>query len=440
MGVGMFRVKNILLAIVVLAGAAYGGLKAYVYFQVKEQVDALSRTASPFARLSYDGIGSRLDGTVTIEGVRIEPHQLPDELRIDTVELETPGLGFVLSGSDSLQGGKLPKKMTLRVRGLRLDVDSPLFGMIQQAQQAQAADSGLACSPGQALGSEHYKALGFDTLVMDSAMGFDFTGPSGGVRLFMDYAMRGKESMHMEATVVGPTPSLGELMMRPQVLLTDLAVSYTVDPDFGERAVRHCAEASGMSPGQYAAAFANQDDATFVRQMGFVPGPGIRAALERFIKAPGSVRVRAHPATPVDLSTLAQYRPEDALRLLGMTVTVNDEAVDDLSLRLASLPGGGPFSALTGPQGRSGVSDGGDERGQPRLVGKFRPVGTAALSEHIGQNVRIYTRDGKRREGRLARIRDGEAAVEHHVHGGTMTVQVALDEIRRAEVWFYDKP
>ncbi|NIP73508.1 MAG: hypothetical protein GWO16_10980, partial [Gammaproteobacteria bacterium] len=346
--------------------------------------------------------------------------------------------------SDSLQGGTLPEKMTLRMRGMRLDVDSPLLAMFYRAQQARAATSQLACSPGQVLGPEHYKALGFDTLVMDSAMGFDFTGPSGGLRVFMDYAMRDKESIGMEAAVTGPTPSLRELMMRPQVLLTDLAVTYAVDPDFGERAVRHCAEASGMSPEQYAAAFASQDDAAFIEQMGFVPGPGIRAALERFIKAPGTVRIRAHPATPVDLATLAQYRPEDAIGLLGVTVTVNAKPVNDLSVRFASSPGGGAlFGRLSESQGgprASGPPDGGDERGQPRLVGRYRPVGAAALPEHIGQTVRIYTRDGKRREGRLARIHDGEAAVEHHVHGGTMTVLVALDEIRRAEVWLYGEP
>ncbi|NIP73509.1 MAG: hypothetical protein GWO16_10985, partial [Gammaproteobacteria bacterium] len=66
----MFKVKNILIAIILLAGAAYGGLKAYVYFQVKGQVERLSRAASPFAGLSYDGISSSLDGTIVVEGVR----------------------------------------------------------------------------------------------------------------------------------------------------------------------------------------------------------------------------------------------------------------------------------------------------------------------------------------------------------------------------------
>lgn len=435
----MFKVKNVLIALVVLVGAAYGGVKAYIYFEAKEKVDQLAQSAALFADVKYGGIASRLTGSVIIEDVRITPRQVDEPIQIDALEIEFPGVEYLLSSKNAMEQGRLPEKLKISLRGLRLDANGQLAQMMYRASvRAGAGSSPLTCGPGMGVHPRVFQGMGYDVFVGDLDLGYDFTTGNGGVRLFANIIERGMETTRLQASLVGPTPNLGKLMMRPEVLLTDFSVTHDIDQDYGERLTRGCAKMLGMTHEQYVQAVASASDAEFARTQGFIPGPGIRQALSRLYRDPRGFEVSAHPSTPVDVTTLSTYRPEDLDRLLGLKITVNGKPVSDTTFALAPRAPGGAQSGASAGQGSQGRGGADDE--PPVSVAKYRSVNITELRGHVGQNVRLRTADGKRHTGRLGGVRNGQLALERHVHGGTITIQIGLNDVRQAEVWLYGEP
>jgi hypothetical protein len=449
----MNKFVKALTAAVILAAVLYGGLKAYIYFQYKEQVDSFISKVSPFVHIKYGGITSSLGGTVSVTDITAVPGQSQDELRIDAIELHTPGLWFLLSGaSDS---GQLPEKMQVSVRGVHLDLSGDLmrrFAALQLAARGHASGTQpIACSTLEGIGPAEYKALGFDSVVLDSSFGYKFGRDQ--TEFYLDYALRDIETMRMTMALSGLSRSLRSFTLQQalDVLLTDLSLQYAMNPELALKATRHCIQASGVDDKEYYAAALERGLASIDSQLGVVPGQGIREALGRYLAKPGEIRVTAHPNLPVQLAAIDNYRPESLVALLNLKASVNGEPIADLSVAAA---GGGaasdsigsrgpgllhslPISALGGsvapePQARSR-----EKRSAKNYVEGFRVVNRRDLRKYVGREVRIRTRDGKQRNGWLAAVRNEAAAVEQRLYGGKMTVQVPVPDIDKVEVWLY---
>ena len=123
----MSRLKAVILIIVAAPLLIYGGIKGYAYFVVRGQWETMIRTASPFAEIRYGGIGSSFDGTVRVEQIRLSPHGVPEVIRIDAVELYTPGLLFLLRDAKWHWRKGLPERLGAAVQGLHLPLDGPIM-------------------------------------------------------------------------------------------------------------------------------------------------------------------------------------------------------------------------------------------------------------------------------------------------------------------------
>ena len=92
------KAKTAIAVPLILIKGRYLGLKAYVYFSAKSDVDNLVKQASLFADVRYGGISSDLmEGSISINDIVISPRTLQDEIKIVELKMQGDGPAFLFT-------------------------------------------------------------------------------------------------------------------------------------------------------------------------------------------------------------------------------------------------------------------------------------------------------------------------------------------------------
>ncbi|HEY9198252.1 MAG TPA: hypothetical protein VIR60_02720 [Gammaproteobacteria bacterium] len=443
------KLTHLLAGIVIVTGAAAGGIKGYAHYQVKSALDDLIGGARPFADIRYEDLDTDLSGSVTVQGLSVIPENFPDHFQIDAVTVSGPDLDFLLNGfSDAKKRGEPPEHAAVAVRGWHVRADGALIRALQESTQKLAGLLKLpsdSCSLGQLFGAKDFAAVGHEEMLIDMSFGYRFADTFPGIEVNWEFNTPG-ENARFSITLTDVPRGLRPAQNMPK--LRDAQMNYRLDPAFTRQVIDYCAKLRGVERDNYIDQLIAEPDVMYQVYMGFVPGPGLRQAFEDLLRNPGELQVSARPYEPLDLSTLALYKPAQLPDLLGLNVTVNGAQVDDLSLSFVDLGtqmdadmraemersefwnglGLAPDAPAV-PESSPGV----DTRGTVQPV--YRDVEQAQLGEHIGRQVRIVGSGGRKRNGLLKSVERGIATVEERRYGGSLTSTIALKDIVKAEVF-----
>jgi len=447
------KLKNLVVFALLGAGITYGSVKGYIHYKIKKQVDQLVATAAPFAYIEYGSIGSDLQGRVMINNLVVYPRGVNDAVKADQLRVSTPGLKFLLTGSDSVKRGELPERMGVALQGAHLNLKGQLVKMLEQAEAAQLGQQpteSIACGLSSRFITAKYRELGLEELVFDTEFSFERGVTASQLVLKMDYAIRDAEQAEFTMTLDGIGTSLMSVAVaRPQ--LGSITMNFRPDAEFSRKTLEYCAAKQGVDLQTFVNALFEQSDDRYMQDLGFVPGPGIRAAMKDLMQNAGELSVVAQPTSTLDIKTVHLYKPEDWPDLFGLIVKVNGKEVSDLSFSMPgidhtkqgnkqsaafSLPGidflnqedeqAAPVTAKTEKQSRVVQSS----SGRPR----YRTVTRGEINKLTGRDVRISTVDGKRRSGRVLSVKNGVISLEMRMHGGTLSTRVPVATTGKIEV------
>ena len=452
----MQKLVQILVLAVVLGAGGYGALKGYIYLKVKGKVDDAIVMAGPYADISYGGIASDLRGSVAVEDITIAPRGAPGGLRVGLLQLRGPNLGFLLDlAGGEVNPNEVPERLNLHITDLKVPAGEELMSGFDPTGE-MAASAGLnqdPCSLAQLFRPDAAK-LANPTLNINASIGYQISRAADQTRLVFDYDIQDVESLSMEVTMRGQ-PNPAAMMMGSTPSLGALSLNYALSPNHAQRAIQYCAADAKQSRDEFIDGLLARSDGYYERALGFVPGPGIREALGRYMRQPGEISVTAYPPASLEPSTLAMYKPEDMVSLLGLNVTVNGQPLQDLSFTMPEVSTSGSAvpdwiaeiyrQATVDDESAEAARDTQrqsrrDRPAEPKRVKRFLPVEIGELKHYVGSDVRIYTtQGGKRREGILVSLQDGEASVQQRVGGGKITSHTPLADIKKAEVLRYEE-
>ena len=131
------------------------------------------------------------------------------------------------------------------------------------------------------------------------------------------------------------------------------------------------------------------------------------------------------PSPDANPSTVTQYRPEEALAMLGLQVKVNEQLVEDLSFTV-----GEQLSALFGDKTTAKADkQTAKTPAKPVVSYTYQTTAMGRLPQYIGAQLKISLTDGKLREGTLMAINQNDLLLEQRMHGGTFELYVPKDKI-----------
>jgi hypothetical protein len=395
---------------------AYGAAKGYAWWRVKENLDSLARSVRPFVELRYDGIGTELSGAVEVSGVLLTPAGFTEPVRVAAVRLETGDPLFLFRGFADVQR-EPPERVAARLRGVRV----PLQG--EYAELSAAASQGEdVCAIGGLPRPELLAALGMEVLELDVGVEYTLRQADGRVVVGITYATAGVDSTVASIELAGVGRGSNPTLRRGDV-------TYTPDPELTPRLVDYCAKRRGMDRETFIDASVDAADRQLYGTHGVVLGPGLREALQRYLRKPAEVRVALRPGVEVGLQSYMGLSPDQVLDTVGAELYVGGERVVDLSLRR---------EAPAGSADATGRAVAGDAAATPAPVvekPRFQQRPVAELGQYLNHTVRVHERGGlPPREGRLASISEGRADIDQRMLGGHMTAHVRVEDIAQLEV------
>jgi hypothetical protein len=433
------KLRNTLIAVLILAAAAFAGVKGYLHYAYEGLLNKAIQNASPFAEVHYDGLSTTLDGDLIIQGITVTPRaEFTDTVRIGSVQYDTPGVLYLLTNRDRLEKGEFPSHVRLEIRGLEIPLDGFITGALDKSakdRNAELADQITPfCGDVHYLSSRQYAEMGYEDLVSDISLGYEFEKHSQLIHIALTWATRGFGSFALSADLTGITATSAQTLVAngpPTVSRVDLVYG---DDSYVSRVLEYCAGKRHMTREQLIQAEVDAEPEYYAATWGIIPGQALLQAYRRFLESPAELRVVLHPDTIGDLTTLTQYRKTELPALLNMQVYVNGEAVDDLSFRELAIR---PANRQRSGSRRDGTQvSSGKARSGPPPQPQYHTVRAEELSQHLGRNVRILTVGGAVREGRLSGVRNGKIYATSRLYGGKMEVIIPVDQANRIEVYY----
>lgn len=414
------KLKHLLLLPVLIAATGYAGIKGYVHYKVQSQLDELVTLASPFASIEYAGISSELDGVLGIEGIRISPLESHETVTLHRITVEGDGLAFLFALADGFKK-QPPKKLKFRLFGAEVPVGGEMvssFGLSEKYKPAPCSLAGI-------FQHTNLDALGYTTVSLDSTVDFVFDEEVSEVGLGFDYQLEGIESLKMSAEIRGVTnPAMVAMGTMPSV--GDVSITYQVEPEYMQQVVKHCAEREGVVQQLFINSLFEKEQSYYLKNLGFVPGPGLMGVLKELLTQAGKMRIQVLPAVDITSTTLNSYRPEDLVSMLGLELSVNDKQVTDLSFALDAKA-----ASSSAREGQKGQSSSTSQRSKSHYV----LTAVEDLEGYLGYPVRVLTKDSEKPKlGLLDSVEAERFGVVQRLYGGSMTALIRYDNVQRVEV------
>lgn len=439
------KLKTVFLGLLILAGSLFGGAKGYIYYRVSSELDKFISMADPFAEIRYQGISSSFEGSIAVENITIYPTTSNDEITIESAQMHGDGPGFLYQLFMGGLQNKPPEKFGLSVKGFSIPLDGDLAvsysSMLESAKQASGVKDSDGCGLLTGISPNLLGSLGFYAITMDTTLDVDFDQAAGRAEMQIGFDVRDVEysQMTMVMTGVSEPGAIMIGMQKPQ--LSKVSVIYQTDPEFVAKSQKHCAELRGLTVDAFVASMLELDEQQLAQQLGFVPGPGLLAAIKSFIKNPKEASFSIHPSEAVDPATLSFYKPEEIPSILNLQLSVNGEPVTDLSFSMlnqtaegasasvaSQLPGTADVFAPAARQAKKLKTP------EPTLQFVQTPI--AQLHKYIDEDVRVYiNQEDVVRKGALVSVTKDKIVIKQRLSGGNMTASVPLEQIAKVEVY-----
>jgi NAD(P)-dependent dehydrogenase (short-subunit alcohol dehydrogenase family) len=435
----LINIAIVIFIVVVLLGAAAAG---YLWYTTKRQVDQIVTMAKPFAEISYGGIDVSPNGSVGVRRVRIVPNSTNDAITIGAIRLNAPNFMALLHIRWQLSRDQLPEALSLSFQ----EVELPLGGSILSASSVQAARSSpldnleaLGCGPINVLGGAEWREMGYDRFVGNIEIGYHVDRRNNVLNLRTDSATRDWATLNLD---------IGFALTQPPESLMELATSFTPklaklnfvlrDDGFNQRRNNYCAAKAGKAVPEFLA-----DHVRLVverlRANGIVPGPGLIAAYQRYLTEDGALTLTATPPAPINPAELNEYAPADVVKLLGLTLKVNETAVSDLTVdwdaaKVAKALGVEPEPAPEPEPEASPEAPASQTAVVPQKT--YHPTPVGELNRHVGKIAKLRTTTGAQYRGQLDAIAEGIVRITVRKSGGSATLSLRASEITAAEVFY----
>ncbi|UTW10374.1 hypothetical protein [Marinobacterium rhizophilum] len=477
----LFKLLGFLLVPALVAGGAYG----YYWYQVKSSADRMVEAAAPYAKITYARVIAGLDGGAGIGGVQVTPLGSKDAVLIDSVLFQAPDPLFYLDAEKTLREGDWPEHMALSITGLNMALDADYLAQWEAMGQSFAVPQegtgfeALACGDVERFDLATTRAMKYQRLNMDMLVAMDFMPKAQSLRLRSDVSVAdmAQTSFYIDLSVASNVLSVGSLL-QAQPSLERVTLDYS-DLGYNTRRNRFCAQRGGYALDEYPQRHSEMVQVE-LQQLGWsVPELLVKAYAD--LQRPQAVlQVAAEPPPGFGAQSMATISsPEQLLDLLNLRVSVNGVNQDlgsinwslDTGSAVAAEGGAGDLPASLmqpevlaegavekrsepvdlvvelerpkpEPEQAVTIIDPDVVQVMPGIVVKaraaektYKPTALQQLHGYAGQKVKLRTYFGRRIEGTLVRVADGNLEVEQRLDRGVAVFPIATDKVAELSVW-----
>lgn len=316
--------RNLVIAVLVLAAVGYFGIKWKLHSDVESGVDMAVLMMKPYVAIEYDGISSTLSGELTIDGIRGRVQGYDDAFSIGRLGIDTPSFLSLMKFSDMqsvmmVRKDVLPEYFGIILEGLKMPVDADYGHSLHAAQIAalgvsDAEEPASECTGKYGFSPQALVAMGYEEYDLSFHARFRQEGGQYGVEIHSGSA----DMWDVDARLMLAGNMASQLAMGPayRPKLSEMEIVYN-DRSLKDRVAAYCRRL-GLSAED--AITAQVDAFRYVgTQVGIEFDEYVMDPYREFLDGKSTLVVTAKPLEPVGLSSIALYKPSDVPALLQLS-------------------------------------------------------------------------------------------------------------------------
>ena len=315
------RIKNILISIIMMGLIGYGGLKFYMYYQAKKDIDTLLAPARVMMDVQYDQISSSVFGPVGIKGLRFRFPKLAETITIGEFKLlSRDNIGKMMNGA-------LPSRLRFQIKDLQYNLS--LLEKIQNEARLEAERRGQSYPHQKNTTPELIKRLGYQDVFEKSndwrALGYNH------VKMDVDFDLQfNPDTQEARFKLHGNIEDMGDLLfdfsftdLTSQVANAVLGVKikemkwHYIDDGYIDRLLKLYADGQNMELEPYRKFVAAKFEQDVIAKKIKLSADSVKS-IKSFIENPKGIVVTAYPYRPVGIESIKHYKPGDVPMLLNL--------------------------------------------------------------------------------------------------------------------------
>jgi len=319
MGINM-RIKNLIITILMLSLVAYGGLKFYMYYKAKQDVDALFAPARMVMDIRYGQISTSVFGPIGIKGLEFSIPQLGEKITVGEFKLVNyDNIGKMMDGT-------LPSRFHFTVTDLHFKL--ALLDKIEKEARLAAQRQGRTLSKNddtpalvKRLGyqavyekSNDLRALGYDQLTLDLDFDMHFNPTAGEAKFIVREAVDEMADVQIELLLAGLASDINSAVLGFKI--KDMKITY-LDDSYVDRLLKVFAEQENMELDAYRRKVVADLDKDIVGKKIKLSADSVKN-IQSFILNPKKLIITAYPYKPVGIESIKHYKPGDIPMLLNL--------------------------------------------------------------------------------------------------------------------------
>lgn len=437
----MHKLKILLITLLVVLILVAGGIWGYLWYSTRQQVEQLIAAAKPFADISYGGIEVLPSGSMGVTQVRVIPHFVEDVISVGAIRINAPNILALLNIRRQLSQGEIPAALSLSVDQFDVPLHGGLIGSGPPSAQERMPFDGLdalGCGPVTHFGGVQWQEMGYERFVSNLKIGYRLDDKQLNISISDTTRNWAMLNLEMGFALAAPLHSVMEVATLLTPKLTHLSATFQ-DDGYNTHRNAYCTAKAGKPVNEYLAEHVRLL-VERLRANGIQPGPGLIAAYQQFLADGAHLTLTAQPPTPIDPAELPLYKAADAVKLVGLAVKINDQAVSDLSadwntalvIKALGIGATRPAAAAEAVKEPSAVPI-----PQPTVIQRsFHPVPVSDLGRHVGKIVKLHTNTGANYQGILNALADGTATITLRKGSGSATLHLRNQDITEAQVFY----
>lgn len=405
-------------------------IKGSLWLSVRSIMNEAATKLSPVMDISYGGITSSFDGRVGLENVTIRVPALGDSLQVQHAQLRFNGLRELLSFKERLEEGKLPKQMSVELKGLQLAVHGPFMQQLYDAPAERSiftAMSEVACGKVSHIGTNELLDMGYRTFETDAQFSYQLEEGAKRLTFNLKADTRDMGDTRLSLSLINMPDNPGDLRVNPPRVSS--VVFELNDNQYQRKVQGFCAGKLGQSREAYLKTAVEQFDRN-LRAQRVALEPAVLEAYGRYLSDPQALRLELSPSEGMAWEGLEFFEPKDVIGMLRPVVLVNQQAVQPIAFswvdttKRPEMKGNERVSAEVEKDENAGAS--------PR----YEFVQVSDLAGYKGKRLQFITYDGAYYQGVLHKVENGKAFLSVQFGSGSAEMFLRLEKIDKVRVMF----
>jgi hypothetical protein len=392
-------------------------------------VEGIITELYPIAVISYeDTYTSILNNSIGVEKLTINPRAVRDEIKIDRIVFQAPSIQFLMDAEKELENGDIPEKMRITLENVAISTEGKIASSIDKDSTEPglgARDTAYACADVKQFGFSEMAEMGYDQLNIDLDFSYEYNPSVGNLNVSALWSNR--QMFELEISGIFDVQSHQfkfEQIERLFDLMSSMNITYR-DLGFNQTTTDYCNSLRGDQ--NYVTEHIEAFKQDLQKQLNIVPSDALIEAYRTFMLESGVIDISTNLQRAINPDHLALYSPKDVILLVRPEITVNGQAVD---IPYDDLLKASPDEA--DPQQNAGakpaIAPGSGSKSE------FVAVAIPQLANHIGDMVRVKTKQGITRTGILMDTSESRIKVEISHLGGSATYPIYKRNITHTEV------